>query len=136
MVDGNHNSNGRWQRQWQWAIAAVTATAMAIAMVTAIAMESATMTEMATAMAMAMATARATIKKEGLPLHEAAMCSTFGGVTPCLHPHGHKGKCIHQRNVMGVTLLRVFAPFQGGGVPDSSPWIVFLFIFYNYCSVY
>jgi hypothetical protein len=23
-----------------------------------------------------------------------------------------------------------------GGVPDSSPWIVFLFIFYNYCSVY
>jgi hypothetical protein len=26
---------------------------------------------------------------------------------------------------MGVTLLRVFAPFQGGGVPDSSPWIVF-----------
>ncbi len=23
-----------------------------------------------------------------------------------------------------------------GRVPDSSPWIVFLFIFYNYCSVY
>ncbi len=23
-----------------------------------------------------------------------------------------------------------------GRVPDSSPWILFLFIFYNYCSVY
>ncbi len=23
-----------------------------------------------------------------------------------------------------------------GRVPDSSPWIVFLFIIYNYCSVY
>ncbi len=23
-----------------------------------------------------------------------------------------------------------------GGVPDSSPWILFLFIIYNYCSVY
>ena len=23
-----------------------------------------------------------------------------------------------------------------GRVPDSSPWVVFLFIFYNYCSVY
>ncbi len=39
----------------------------------------------------------------------------FGGATPCLHPHGHKGKCIHQRCIMGVTLLRVFPPFQGGG---------------------
>jgi hypothetical protein len=34
--------------------------------------------------------ARAIITKEGLPLHVAAMCSAFGGVTPCLHPHGHK----------------------------------------------
>ncbi len=68
-------------------------------------------TAMATAMAMAMATARAAITKERLPLHVAAMCSAFGGATPCLHPHGHKGKCIHQRCVMGVTLLIVFAPF-------------------------
>ncbi len=40
-----------------------------------------------------------------------AMCSTVAGATPCLHPHGHKGKCIHQHCVMTVTLLRVFAPF-------------------------
>jgi hypothetical protein len=52
--------------------------------------------------------------KEGLPLHVAEMCSAFGGATPCLHPHGHKEKCIHQHCIMGVTLLRVFAPLQGG----------------------
>jgi hypothetical protein len=107
MVDGDHNDNGQGQWQRQWAIATATATATA--------MESGTAMEMATAMAMVMATARATITKEGLPLHVAAMCSAFGRATPCLHPHGHKGKCIHQRCVMGVTLLRVFPPFQGGG---------------------
>ncbi len=107
MVDGDCSGNVRRQRQRPLAIA--TATAMATAT------ESATATEMATAMAMATATVRATITKEGLPLHVAEMCSTFGGATPCLHPHGHKGKCIHQRCVMGVTLLRVFAPLQGGG---------------------
>ncbi len=106
MVDGDRNSNGRWQRQSQCAIATVMATATA--------MELATATEMATVMAMATATARATITKEELPLHVAEMCSTFGGATPCLHPHGHKGKCIHQRCIMGATLLRVFAPLQGG----------------------
>ncbi len=37
----------------------------------------------------------------------------FGGAIPCLHPHGHKGKCIHQRCIMAVTLLRVFPPFKG-----------------------
>jgi hypothetical protein len=58
---------------------------------------------------------RVTITKEGLPLHVAEMCSAFGWATPCLHPHGHKGKCIHQRFIMGVILLRVFAPIQGGG---------------------
>jgi hypothetical protein len=109
MVDGNHNGNDQLQWQWRWAI--VTATAMTTAMAT----ELATATEMATAMAMATATARVTITKEGLPLHVLAVCSAFGGATPCLHPHGHKGKCIHQRCVMGVTLLRVFAPLQGGG---------------------
>ncbi len=107
MVDGDCNSNGRQQRRRQWAIAT--------AMGTATAMESAMAIEMATAMAMVTATARATITKEGLPLHVAEMCSAFGGVTPCLHPHGHKGKCIHQCCIIGVTLLRVFAPLQGGG---------------------
>jgi hypothetical protein len=76
-------------------------------------------TEMATAtakaIALAMATATMTIMKGRLPLHLPAMCSVVAGATPCLHPHGHKGKCIHQRCVMGVTLLRVYTPFQGGG---------------------
>jgi hypothetical protein len=78
-------------------------------------MESAMVMEMATAIAMATATARVTMTKGGLPLHVPEMYSTVAGATPCLHPHGHKGKCIHQRCIMVVTLLRVFAPFQGGG---------------------
>ena len=84
-------------------------------------------TEMAMAMATAMA--RATITKEGLPLHVAAMCSAFGGATPCLHPHGHKGKCIHQRCVTGVTLLRVFAPLQGGGFLTAHHGLFFCLLF-------
>jgi hypothetical protein len=73
-----------------------------------------TTTVTAMAIAMAKATATATMTKGGLPLHVPALCSTVAGATPCLHPHGHKGKCIHQRCIIGVTLLRVFAPFQGG----------------------
>ncbi len=84
---------------------------MATAMVTELAMT----TEMAMAIAMTTAMGRVTMTKAGLHLHVPAMCSTMAGATPCLHPHGHKGKCIHQRCVMGVTLLRVFPPFQGGG---------------------
>ncbi len=99
MVDGDRNNNGRWQ--WQWA----TATAMV--------MDLAATTEMAMATAMAMAMARVTMTKAGLPLYVPAMCSAMAGATPCLHPHLHKGKCIHQHCVMGVTLLRVFPPFQG-----------------------
>ncbi len=101
MVNGDHNDNGQWQRRW--------------AMATAMATESAMVTEMATAIAMATAMARATMIKGGLPLHVPAMCSAVAGATPCLHPHGHKGKCIHQCCVMGVTLLRVFAPLKGEG---------------------
>ncbi len=86
-------------------------------------MESATATEMAMAMAMATATAMATITKEGLPLHVAAMCSAFGGATPCLHPHGHKGKCMHHG---GDTAKSVCSPSRGR-IPDSSPWIVFVY---------
>jgi hypothetical protein len=85
MVEGNRNGNGRWQWQRQWEIEMAIARAMAT--------ELATATEMATAMLMMTATARATITKEGLLLYVAAMCSAFEGVTPCLHPHGHKGKC-------------------------------------------
>jgi hypothetical protein len=65
--------------------------------------------------------------KEGLPLHVAEMCSTMAGATPCLYPHGHKGKCIHQRCVMGVTLLRVFAPFQGGGFLTAHHGLFFVY---------
>jgi hypothetical protein len=65
--------------------------------------------------------------KERLPLHGAEMCSAFGGATPCLHPHGHKGKCIHQRCVMGVTLLRVFAPLQGRGFLTAHNGLFFVY---------
>ncbi len=82
---------------------------------------------MATEMAMAIATARATITKKGLPLHVAVMYSAFGGATACLHPHGHKGKCIHQCCIMGVTLLRVFAPLQRGGFLTAHHGLYFVF---------
>jgi hypothetical protein len=113
MVDSDRNGNGQRQRQW----------AMATAMVT----ESATTMEMATAIAMAMATARVMMMKAGLPLHAPAMCSAMAGATPCLHPHGHKGKCIHQRCVMEVTLLRVFPPFQGGGFLTAHHGLFFIY---------
>jgi hypothetical protein len=98
-------------------------TGTATAMVTETGMT--TVTKAAVAIAMVTATARATITKGGLPLHVPAMCSAVAGATPCLHPHGHKGVCIHQRCIMGVTLQRVFAPFQGGGF--LSPWIVYFY---------
>jgi hypothetical protein len=124
MVDGDRNSNGWGGRQRQWATAMATATAT----------ESATAMETAMAIAMVMAMARVTMTKGGLPLHVPAMCSTVAGVTPCLHPHGHKGVCIHQCCVMGVMLQRVFAPFQGGGFLAAHHGL--FFIFYKYCSVY
>ncbi len=111
MVNGNRNGNG--QRQQRWA----TATVMV--------MELATRTEMATAMAMATATATATITKEGLPVHVAVMCSAFGGATPCLHPHGHKGKCMHH----GGDTAKSVSSLSRGRVPDSSPLIVFCLFF-------
>jgi hypothetical protein len=82
-------------------------------------------TELAMVMAMAMATARATITKAGSPLHVVAMCSAFGGATPCLHPHGHKRKCMHHG---GDTAKSVCSPSRGR-VPDRSPWIVFCLFF-------
>ncbi len=109
MVDDNRNGNGQRQQQWQWAIA--TATAMATA------------TELVTATEMVTPTARATIMKEGLPLHVAEMCSAFGGATPCLHPHGHKGKCMRHGD---DTAKSVCSPSRGR-VPDSSPWIFFVY---------
>ncbi len=115
MVDGNRNGNGRRQRQW----------AMATAMVTELAMT----TEMAMAITMVMATARVIMTKAGLPLHVPAMCSAMAGATPYLHPHGHKGKCIHQRCIMGVTLLRVFPPFQGGEFLTAHHGLCFCLLF-------
>jgi hypothetical protein len=95
----------------------------------AVAMESAMVMEMVTGIEMVTATARATMTKGGLPLHVPEMCSTVAGTTPCLHPHGHKGKCIHQRCVMVVTLLRVFAPFQGGGFLTANHGFFFCLLF-------
>jgi hypothetical protein len=113
MVDSNHNGNG--QQQWLWA--------MAMAMVT----DSAMTTKMAMAITMTTAMARMMTTKAGLPLHVPAMCSAMAGATPCLHPHGHKGKCIHQRCIMGVTLLRVFPPFQGGGLLTAHHGLFFVY---------
>ncbi len=115
MVDGDHNGNGRQQRRW------ATATAMV--------MELAMTMEMAMVIAMAAAKARVTMTKGGLPLHVPAMCSAMAGATPCLHPHGHKGKCIHQRCVMGVILLRIFPPFQGGGFLTAHHGLFFCLLF-------
>jgi hypothetical protein len=89
---------------------------------------------MAMVIAMAKAMARVMMTKAGLPLCVLAMCSAMAGATPCLHPHGYKGKRIHQRCIMGVTLLRVFPPFQGGGFLTAHYGYFFLII-YNYCSV-
>ncbi len=115
MVNGNRNRNGQWQRRRQWATATTTA------------MESAMAMEMATAIAMATSMARATMIKGRLPLHVPAMCSAVAGVTHCLHPHGHKGVCIHQRCIMGVTLQRVFALFQRGGFLTAHHGLFVLF---------
>jgi hypothetical protein len=115
MVDGGRNSNGQWQQQW------ATATAMMT--------ESATTMEMATPIAMATTMARVTVTKTGLPLHVPAMCSTMAEATHCLHPHGHKGKCIHQHCIMGVTLLRVFPPCQGGGFLTAHHGLFFCLLF-------
>jgi hypothetical protein len=115
MVDGNCNGNGR--QRWQWA----TATAMVT--------ESATTTEMATGIAMAMAMGRVMMTKAGLPLHVPAMCCAMAGATSCLHPHGQKGKFIHQRCIMGVTLLRVFPPSQGGGFLTAHHGLFFCLLF-------
>jgi hypothetical protein len=38
-------------------------------------------------------------------------------------------KCIHQRSIMGVTLLRVFPPFQGGGFLTAHHGLFFWVIF-------
>ena len=78
-------------------------------------------TEMGTAMAMATAMARATITKEGLPLHVAAMCSAFGGVTST-PMDTNENAC-----VMGVTLLRVFTPLQGGGFLTAHHGLLFVY---------
>jgi hypothetical protein len=107
---------------------------MAMATELAAATETVIETATAIAIAMAMAVARGTMMKGGLPLHVPAMCSAVVGVTPCLHPHGHKGVCIHQLCVMGVTLQRLFAPFQGEGFLTAHHGC--FLIFYKYCSVY
>ncbi len=115
MVNGNRNGNDRRQRRWATATAMVT--------------ESATTTEMATAIAMETAMGRVTMTKAGLPLHVPEMCSAMAGVTPCLHPHGTALR-------HGGDTAKSVSSLSRGRVPDNSPWIVFLFIIYNFCSVY
>jgi hypothetical protein len=47
----------------------------------------------------------------------AAMCSIVVGATPCLHPHGHKRKCIHQRCTLGMALLKSVCSLSRGRAP-------------------
>jgi hypothetical protein len=128
MGKGDCDGNGQWQRQW--AMVTVTETVLAMATATAMAMATELAMAIKTVIAIAMATApaRATMTKGGLPLHVPVMCSTVAGVTPCLHPHGHKGVRIHQRCVMGVMLQSVFAPFQGGGFLTAHHVLFFYFL--------
>jgi hypothetical protein len=58
----------------------------------------------------------------------AGNVQAMAGATPCLHPHGHKRKCIHQCCIVGVTLLRVFLLFQGGGFLTAHHG--FFFVYY------
>jgi hypothetical protein len=47
-------------------------------------------------------------------------------------PPWTQGKCIYQRCIMGVTLLRVFAHLQGGGFLTADQGL-FSVYFYDYC---
>jgi hypothetical protein len=90
---------------------------------TATAMESTTATEMATAMAMAMATAKP-------PLHRKC-CLFMWRQCAVLLEGRHLAITPMDTNesacVMGVTLLRVFAPFQGGGFPTAHHGLFFVY---------
>ncbi len=79
---------------------------------------------------------RQPIIKEGLHLHVPAMCSAVAGATPCLHPHGTQRKVLSPAFCHGGHTAKSVWSLSRGRVPDSSPWIVILFIFYSYCSVY
>ncbi len=118
MVDGNRNGNGRRKQRRQWAIATATATVMAT--------ESATATEMAMAIAIATATVRATITKEGLLFHVAAMCSAFWRGNTLVPPPWTQRK-VHSPVLRhgGDTAKSICSPSRGR-VPDCSPWIVFV----------
>jgi hypothetical protein len=52
-------------------------------------------------------------------------CFLIGNTLP--PPPWTQGKCIHQRCVMGVTLLRVFAPIQGGGFLTAHHGLFFVY---------
>jgi hypothetical protein len=117
MVDGDRNGNGQWQRGLRWAIAT------AMAMATATATESAMAMEMTTAMAMATVTARATIMKEGLPLMWRQCAVLLEGQNLASTPMDTKESAC----VMGVTLLRVFAPLQGGGFLIAHHGLLFVY---------
>ncbi len=117
MVHGDRK-NCPWQQQRRWAIAMATAMATLTATATVMATATESESEMVTAIAMEMVMARATIMKEGLPLHVAVMCSAFGWGTPCLHPMDirkiHSPVLHHEDD----TSKSVCSPSRGW-VPDS-----------------
>jgi hypothetical protein len=127
MVNGNCNGNGRrrWQRRWATATAMVT--------------ESATMTEMVTEILMVTATASG--EGDNDKGRVASSCASnvqrYGSRGNTLPPPPWTQRKVHSPVLCheGDTAKSV-SSLSRGRVPDSSPWILFLFIIYNYCSVY
>ncbi len=111
MANGNSNGNGQWRRRWQqsW--------------------QQRQRWQWQSQLQWQRPQLGRQWQREGCALYVPAMCSTVAGVIPHLHFHGHKGKCIHQRCIMGVTLLRVFAPPQGGGFLTAHHGFFFCLLF-------
>jgi hypothetical protein len=122
LVNGNCNGNSQRQRQW----------AMATAMVT----ELATTTEMVMAIAMATAMARVTMTKAGFASSCASDVQRYGRGDTLPPPPWTQRKVHSPALHHGGDTAKSVSSLSSGRVPDSSPWILILFIIYNYCSVY
>ncbi len=102
----------------------VLAMPMATEMATAMAKATAMVTAMATATAMAMETETAMAIAIATAVSIVQCCGRANTLRP---PHGHKGVFIPQDCIMGTTLQRVFAPFEGGGFLTAHHGFIFFF---------
>jgi hypothetical protein len=107
----------------------VTATAMVVAT------EMATAIAMATATATAMMTVTTTDTREGC-LFISQRCAALWQGQRSASPPGHKGVGIDQCCAIWVSLQRVFAPFQGGGILRAHLELVLFLYFSTTCKVY